>query len=52
MKKTIWPIIAVLLVAVILIAVFVGQKNSMADQVAKLQAAATEAAAIASGIPL
>ena len=42
MKKSIWAIIAVVLVAVVLIAVTVGQKNSLSDQVTKLQASAKQ----------
>ncbi len=37
MKKSIWFILPVVIIAVVLIAVFVGQRNSLSDQVAQLE---------------
>lgn len=38
MKKSIWIVLPVVIIAVVLVAVFVGQRNSLSDQVAQLQA--------------
>ena len=38
MKKSIWIILPVVIIAVVLVAVFLGQRNSLSDQLAQLQA--------------
>ena len=38
MKKSIWIVLPVVIIAVVLVAVFVGQRNSLSDQVTQLQA--------------
>ena len=38
MKKSIWIILPIVIVAIVLVAVFVGQRNTLSDQVAQLQA--------------
>ncbi len=42
MKKSIWIILPIVIIAVVLVAVFVGQRNSLSDQVAQLQAERTD----------
>ncbi len=42
MKKSIWIILPIVIVAVVLVAVFVGQRNSLSDQLAQLQAERSE----------
>lgn len=42
MKKSIWIVLPVVIIAVVLVAVFVGQRNSLSDQVAQLQAERTD----------
>ena len=38
MKKSIWIILPIVIIAVVLVAVFVGQRNTLSDQLAQLQA--------------
>lgn len=38
MKKSIWIVLPVVIIAVVLVAVFVGQRNSLSDQLTQLQA--------------
>ncbi len=38
MKKSIWIILPIVIIAVVLVAVFVGQRNNLSEQVAQLQA--------------
>ena len=37
MKKSIWIILPIVIIAVVLIAVFIGQRNSLSDQVTQLE---------------
>ena len=38
MKKSIWIVLPVVIIAIVVVAVFVGQRNSLSDQLAQLQA--------------
>ncbi len=42
MKKSIWIVLPVVIIAVVLVAVFVGQRNSLSDQLAQLQAESSD----------
>ena len=42
MKKSIWIILPIVIIAIVLVAVFVGQRNSLSDQLAQLQAERTD----------
>ena len=37
MKKSIWIVLPIIIIAVVLVAVFAGQRNSLSDQIAQLQ---------------